>query len=51
MFIDGMLACAATSYALSARYVEVAIATHAAHRQRGLAACAASAMITEALDF
>lgn len=49
LFIDSVLACAATSYAVSRRYVEVAIATHHAHQRRGLAACAASAMIEEAL--
>ena len=46
---DGELACAATSYALSDGAVEIAIATHPDHRQRGLAACAAAAMVQEAL--
>lgn len=46
---DGGVACAATSYAATGKYVEVAIATHPDHRRRGLAACAASAMIGTAL--
>lgn len=46
----GALACAATSYAVSSRYVEVAIATHPAHRRRALAGCAAAALIREALE-
>ena len=49
LFADDVLACASTSYAVSARFVEVAIATHPAHRKRGLAACAAAAMIADAL--
>jgi len=47
---DGAPACAATSYAISSRYVEIAIGTHADHRGLGLAACAAAAMIQEALQ-
>lgn len=46
---DGMLACAATSYAVGGGAVEVAIATHPEHRGQGLAACAASALIQESL--
>lgn len=46
---DGAIACAATSYAVTGQSVEVAIATHPDHRNRGLAACAASALIQEAL--
>lgn len=45
----GRLACAATSYAMSARYVEVAIATRPAYRNRGLAAVAAAALIRHCL--
>lgn len=43
------IACAATSYAVTKRLVEVAIATHPDHRRRGLAVCAAAAMVQEAL--
>jgi hypothetical protein len=46
---DGRLACAATSYAVGGGAVELAIATHPDHRQRGLAACAASAFVQESL--
>ena len=46
---DGVLACAATSYTLSSRYLEVAIATRPAFRGRGLARVAAAALIHEAL--
>jgi RimJ/RimL family protein N-acetyltransferase len=46
---DGILACAATSYTLSARYLEIAIATRPAFRGRGLAMVAAAALIREAL--
>jgi len=48
--LDGRPACVASSYAVSSRYVEVAIATHPAHRRRGLAACAAAAMIGDCLE-
>ena len=41
--------CVSTSYAVSSRFVEVSIATHPDHRRRGLAACAAAAMIVDAL--
>jgi GNAT superfamily N-acetyltransferase len=43
------LACAATSYTRSSRYVEVAIATHPDFRGRGLAAVAAAALVRECL--
>ena len=46
---DGVLACAATSYTLSSRYVEVAIATRPAFRGRGLAMAVAAALIRQAL--
>ena len=46
---DGVLACAATSYSLSSRYLEVAIATRPAFRGRGLALATAAALIREAL--
>jgi GNAT superfamily N-acetyltransferase len=46
---DGGLACAATSYAVSSRAVEVAIATDPDHREQGLATCAAAALVQEAL--
>ena len=41
--------CVSTSYAVSSRFVEVSIATHPDHRRRGLAACAAAAMIVDVL--
>lgn len=44
-----VVACAATSYARSARHVEIAIATRREHRRRGLAACAASALARRVL--
>jgi GNAT superfamily N-acetyltransferase len=50
LLADGALACVSTSYAVSKSFVEVSIATHASHRRRGLAACAASALIHEALE-
>jgi GNAT superfamily N-acetyltransferase len=43
------LACAATSYTRSSRYVEVAIATRPAFRGCGLAAVAAAALLRECL--
>jgi GNAT superfamily N-acetyltransferase len=46
---DGVMACAATSYTLSSRYLEVAIATRPAFRGRGLAMVAGAALIREAL--
>lgn len=46
---DGVLACAATSYTLSSRYLEVAIATRPAFRGRGLAMVAGAALMREAL--
>jgi predicted GNAT family acetyltransferase len=49
--VDGdRLACAATSYAVSASFVEVAIATRPAYRGRGLAAAAAAALMGHCLD-
>jgi len=46
---EGRLACAATSYALSSRSVEVAIATRPAFRGRGLAAAVSAAMLRHCL--
>jgi hypothetical protein len=46
---EGHLACAATSYTRSARSVEVAIATRAAYRRRGLAAATAARLLRECL--
>jgi len=46
---DGVLACAATSYTLSSRYLEVAIATRPAFRGRGLAMVAGAALMRQAL--
>ncbi|HKY47755.1 MAG TPA: GNAT family N-acetyltransferase [Acidimicrobiia bacterium] len=46
---DGVLACAATSYTLSSRYLEVAIATRSSFRGRGLAMVVAAALMGEAL--
>ena len=46
---DGVLACAATSYTLSSRYLEVAIATRPAFRGRGLAMVVGAALMREAL--
>ena len=43
------LACAATSYTRSSRYVEIAIATRPAFRGHGLAAVAAAALMRECL--
>jgi GNAT superfamily N-acetyltransferase len=45
----GELVCAATSYAISARTVEVAIATRERHRGRGLAHAVAAAFLDRAL--
>jgi GNAT acetyltransferase len=47
---DGALACAATSYTVSSRHLEVAIATRAAHRGLGLAAVASAALMWESLE-
>jgi RimJ/RimL family protein N-acetyltransferase len=47
---DGRLAAAATSYAWSARRLEVAISTRPAFRGRGLAATAAAALMGHCLD-
>jgi hypothetical protein len=47
---DGTLACAATSYTVSTRHLEVAIATRAAHRGLGLAAVASVALIQASLE-
>jgi RimJ/RimL family protein N-acetyltransferase len=47
---DGRLACAATSYTLSSRYVEVAIATRPEFRGHGLAAAASAALMVHALE-
>lgn len=46
---DGVLACAATSYTLSSRYLEVAIATRPAFRGRGLAMVVGAALVRQAL--
>lgn len=46
----GELACAATPYAVSRHRAEVAIATDAAHRRRGLAAVAAARMVLQCFD-
>lgn len=46
---DGTLACAATSYTVSSRHLEVAIATRVAHRGHGLAAIASAALMRESL--
>ena len=46
---DGLLVCAATSYTLSSRYLEVAIATRTAFRGRGLAMVVSAALIGETL--
>ena len=46
---DDVLACAATSYTLSSRYMEVAIATRTAFRGRGLALVVGAALIEAAL--
>jgi GNAT superfamily N-acetyltransferase len=47
---DGRLACAATTYTLSSRRAEVAIATRPEFRGRGLAAAAAAALMGRCLD-
>jgi GNAT superfamily N-acetyltransferase len=47
---DGRLACAATSYTMSSRRAEVAIATRPEFRGRGLAAAAAAALMGRCLD-
>ena len=49
LFVNDTPVCASTSYAVSSKFVEVSIATRADHRRRGLAACAAAAMIADAL--
>jgi GNAT superfamily N-acetyltransferase len=46
----GRLACAATSYTRSSRYVEVAIATRPAYRNLGLAAAVAAALLRHCLQ-
>ena len=46
---EGVLACAATSYTLSSRYLEVAIATRPAFRGRGLALAVGAALMAAAL--
>ena len=46
---DGSLACAATSYTVSSRHLEVAIATRVAHRGHGLAAVASAALLRASL--
>ena len=45
---NGQLACAATSYTRSSRFVEVAISTRSAFRGRGLAAAAAARFLASA---
>lgn len=46
---DGVLACAATSYTISSRYLEVAISTRTAFRGLGLAMVAGATLMVEAL--
>ena len=46
---SGVIASAATSYTLSSRYLEVAIATRAAYRGRGLAMVVGAALMAAAL--
>jgi GNAT superfamily N-acetyltransferase len=46
---DGRLASAATSYAISSRFVEVAIATRPAFRGRGLALAVSAALVRHCL--
>jgi hypothetical protein len=46
---DGVLACAATSYTLSSRHLEIAIATRPPFRGRGLAMTVGAALIVESL--
>lgn len=46
---QGRLACAATSYAVSSRFVEVAIATRPAFRGRGLALSVSAALLRRCL--
>jgi GNAT superfamily N-acetyltransferase len=46
---EGVLACAATSYTVSSRHLEVAIATRPAFRGHGLAMVAGAALAKEAL--
>lgn len=48
--LDGTVVCAATSYTMSSRRMEVAIATRPAHRGRGLAEVAAASLLYECLD-
>jgi hypothetical protein len=45
----GELACAATSYTLGSRFLEVAIATRPGHRGRGLAAAGAAALVRHSI--
>lgn len=47
---DGRLACAATTYTMSSRRAEIAIATRPEFRGRGLAAAAAAALIACCLE-
>lgn len=47
---DGHLACAATSYAMSSRGLEVAIATRPAFRGLGLATAASARLVRHCLD-
>jgi hypothetical protein len=47
---EGRLACAATSYTLSSRSVEVAISTRSAFRGSGLALATAARLLRECLD-
>ncbi|MHC5211130.1 MAG: GNAT family N-acetyltransferase [Planctomycetota bacterium] len=46
---DGQLVCAASSYTISPTSLELAIATHAAHRGRGLGRVVAARLAAEAL--
>jgi GNAT superfamily N-acetyltransferase len=46
----GRLACAATSYSMSSRYVEVAIATRPEFRGRGLAEAVSAAFLVHSLE-
>ncbi len=49
-FIGERLVSAATSYAMSTRQIEVAIATRAEHRGSGLASATAAALLIDAMD-
>ena len=46
----GTVACAATSYAVAAGRIELAIATHEDHRRRGLGAATAAALMLHCVE-